>query len=176
MYEPREDTFFFIRVLEGYRGKSACEIGCGVGLALLELSKRFGLVVGTDLELEALLEAKSQLERAGVGNVELVSCDRAEAFREGVFDLVTFNPPYLPSEGLGDRCIEGGPRGCEAMLDFAESGMRTLREGGRLLLLASSLSDLEGLRYDLSSLGLDCIVKEEERLFFEELLALECSR
>ncbi|MCD6511441.1 MAG: methyltransferase [Thaumarchaeota archaeon] len=176
IYLPREDTYFFIDALADYGGHRACEIGCGIGLALLELSKRFGLVVGTDLDLESLLEAKESLKKSGVENVELIACDKAEAFRDGVFDLVAFNPPYLPSEGLGDRCVEGGPRGYESALEFARSGERRLVDGGRLLLLASSLSDLEGLLKGLSGLGLECRIKARRRLFFEELFALECSR
>ncbi len=53
-YQPSDDTYLMLDSLAGYRGNSALEIGVGSGIILKELCKSFSVVVGTDIDLDAL--------------------------------------------------------------------------------------------------------------------------
>ena len=93
------------------------------------------MAVGTDvLSLAQAVAAK--------GDAEVVLADRATCFREAVFDLVAFNPPYLPSEGIEDRTVDGGKGGLEVPLAFLEEGLRVMKPDGRAVLLLSDEADL----------------------------------
>src|SRR5271154_1181607 len=111
VYLPSEDTATLARTLRSYRGGRCLEIGFGSGAILQSLIPRFETVIGTDiLSIAQAVAAK--------GEAEVVLADRATCFREGVFDLVVFNPPYLPSETIEDRTVDGGKGGLEVPLAF----------------------------------------------------------
>ena len=74
---------------------SFLEIGAGNGGNLVRVKDKFRLVVGTDINLEI---------RSGFSPVvQLVIADKVSCFRSSSFDLVAFNPPYVPSEGIKDQ-------------------------------------------------------------------------
>jgi methylase of polypeptide subunit release factors len=74
--------------LVGYRGHSALEIGVGSGIILKELCKSFPVVVGTDIDLDALL-CCNQLNRI---EADLICCDGAKALAPAKYDLIVSNP------------------------------------------------------------------------------------
>ena len=65
----------------------------------------------------------------------------------GTFDLVIFNPPYLPTqpeERIDDwleYALDGGESGRVVIERFADGAGRVLAPGGRILLLVSSLTE-----------------------------------
>ena len=70
-YQPSDDTYLILDSLAGYRGKSALEIGVGSGIILKELCKRFSVVVGTDIDFNAL----SFCNQSDGTEADLVCCD-----------------------------------------------------------------------------------------------------
>jgi release factor glutamine methyltransferase len=162
-YLPAEDTYLLRDALEPFSGDSCLEIGFGNGAVLAKVSGRFRLPVGTDVI--GLEDARLAL----VPRVELVLADRATCFRDGVFDLVFFNPPYLPSSSIEDEAVDGGPTGVEVPVSFLEEGLRALREGGTVAALLSSEGDLESFLSRCGDLGLEVESIAERRLFYETL-------
>lgn len=162
-YLPAEDTYLLREALGPFSGGACLEIGFGSGAVLASVSGRFELAVGTDvLPLEdARLAAGSR--------TELLLADRATCFRGGVFDLVFFNPPYLPSWPVEDKAVDGGPTGVEVPVSFLEEGLRVLRKGGTVVALLSTEGDLESFLSHCSSLGLEVEKVAEKRLFYETL-------
>lgn len=168
VYPPSEDTAALARVLRSYRGNACLEIGFGSGAVLQSLVPRFETVVGTDLlSLTQAADAK--------GDAEVVLADMASCFRDGVFDLVAFNPPYLPSEGIEDRTVDGGKGGLGIPLAFLGDGLRVLKPGGRVVLLLSDEADLGEFRRVVHGMGLAVEEKAKEGLFFENLYVFEVS-
>jgi release factor glutamine methyltransferase len=105
------------------------EIGCGSGIISKALRHRARWVVATDVNPAAL----RRLRREGV---EVLRADLFAGIR-GRFDLVLFNPPYLPTEedegpgGWINFAFDGGKTGRETIGRFLE-GLRDrlCRRGG----------------------------------------------
>ena len=162
-YLPAEDTRLLGEALRRFSGDSCLEIGFGSGAVLAGVSGRFALAVGTDVC--ALDDARLATGR----DYQLVLADRATCFREGVFDLVFFNPPYLPSGETVDEAVDGGPTGVEVPVSFLEEGLRVLKEGGTIVALLSSEGDMASFLDHCSNLGLSVESVIEERVFYETL-------
>jgi release factor glutamine methyltransferase len=170
-YVPSDDTALLIEALSGFEGERCLEIGFGSGAVLASLSGRFSLVVGTDVVHP---ESRSASERGA--DTDMVLADRAGCFRAGAFDLVAFNPPYLPSEGVQDIAVDGGAGGVEVPLRFLEDALRVLRPNGRIVVLLSDAGDISGFLDRAGRMGLAAVEKRRKRLFFESLVVYELSR
>ena len=157
--------------LEPFSGDSCLEIGFGSGAVISSVSKRFRLAVGTDII--GLDEARLAL---GPPPVELALADRATCFQDRVFDLVFFNPPYLPAEAIEDEAVDGGPTGVEVPVSFLEEGLRVLADGGTIVALLSNEGDLRSFLSHCEILGLAVESVIEKRLFFETLSVLTIRR
>jgi release factor glutamine methyltransferase len=169
VYLPSEDTATLARVLRSYRGGICLEIGFGSGAVLQSLTPRFEMVVGTDvLSVVQAVAAK--------GDSEVVLADRATCFRAGVFDLVVFNPPYLPSETIEDRAVDGGEGGLQVPLAFLEEGLRVLKQDGAVVLLLSDEADLDEFRRLCEARRLKVEEKGRTDLFYENLFVFEVRR
>ncbi len=175
VYSPAEDTLLLIDAVQGFVGEWVLEIGVGSGAVVAGLAARFSSVVGVDINSAAVKTAKDRV--ASKRGVDFVCGDSAKSFRESVFDLVVFNPPYLPSgEVVVDRVVDGGRGGVEVSKAWFQEASRCLGKDGRIVFLISSLSDVEGLFSYVKSLGFKTRVIKKVRFFFEELSAVEASR
>jgi release factor glutamine methyltransferase len=171
-YQPSDDTYLMLDSLAGYRGKLALEIGVGSGIILKELCKRFSVVVGTDIDLDAL----SFCNHSNGMGVDLVCCDGVKALASSQkYDLIVSNPPYLPFDGndIFDRTICGGIAGSEIAIEFIKSAINLLSQHGAILILVSSLSNLPQFYKEVASLGLSRRTISKKKLFFESLLVEE---
>lgn len=174
-YKPREDSLLLRRIVEGFSAEAALEIGCGVGFVLEALAQRCRWVVGVDLDKNALLLARTRLRGEGLANFELVRCSSAEAFKAGSFDLVVFNPPYLPSERIEDLAVDGGEGGAEVTLGWLKECARVVKPSGKVVLITSSLASQDRLIKGARRLGFKIKLIATQPLFFEELYAYELS-
>lgn len=173
-YQPSDDTYLMLDSLARYRGKSALEIGIGSGVILRELSKRFLVVVGTDIDYAAL----SFCNQSNDVKADLVCCDGAKALSTSQkYDLIVSNPPYLPFDDndIFDRTIYGGITGSERAIEFLKSAICLLSQQGALLILLSSLSNLSQFYREVALLGLSRRTISRKKLFFETLLVEEIS-
>jgi release factor glutamine methyltransferase len=172
-YVYSEDSKLLGRVLSSVEGcGSYLEIGAGGAGNLLLISGRnlFATVVGT--YLSNLWSARKELPE----NVELVKTDRATCFRENTFDLVAFNPPYVPSLMVQDPTTDGGPGGMKVPLEFLASGLDVLKANGRIVMLLSSEDSLSELEIFCNNHGLFATKIAEEKLFFESLFVYSISK
>ncbi len=190
VYEPSEDTFLLARTaLEEVRwGERVLEMGCGCGLVSAVLAARKNAkVVGVDINPDAVRCAR-------LNGVQAVRGDLFTGIR-GSFDLVVFNPPYLPSriDGVSreedsiekieetaderwlDLALDGGLTGREVIERFLWQLPSHLNPGGRLLLLVSTITGVEEVKSLLHSQGFRVWWAGSERLWFEELVVLGAS-
>jgi release factor glutamine methyltransferase len=151
------------------RGDSCLEIGAGIGSNLAGLAGRFQILAGTDLFLPDDLKDTLRL------NCNILNADRACPFRDSVFDLVIFNPPYLPSDGFRDVAIDGGAGGIEVPLLFLSEALRVMKPSGRILLVLSSESDLTRFSAVMPK-GVQLSQVDSESLFYEKLFLFEVRR
>lgn len=168
VYQPREDSHLLAKkILEkDLEGKRCLDMGTGSGI-IAEKMIRSGAdeVIAADINSEAVEEASERLEACD--NVEVVQSDLFENI-DGKFDLIAFNPPYLPGDDLDedveDREIwRGGDSGEEFTEEFLETAREFLTDGGEILFIVSSLSDFDTGSYE---------VLESKQLWFEDLYLL----
>ena len=141
VYQPEADTYLLLDAAkkEVKPGDRVLEIGTGSGFISRELAT-VSDVVATDINPHAALCARC------IG-VDVVQSDLFAGIR-CIFDLILFNPPYLPTqpeERIDDwleYALDGGKTGRVVIERFAAEVGRVLAPHGRILLLISSLTGL----------------------------------
>jgi release factor glutamine methyltransferase len=167
-YKPAEDTLFISDYLKNEKGEIALDIGTGSGFLAQVLSKNFKSVVATDIIFSALQKAHETVENC-------ICCNAADAINKN-FDLIVCNLPYLPSNELSDPAVDGLKEGVEIPSNIIKSASPKIKKNGKLVLLTSSLADHLQLIKIIESQGFDVRIAAKKKLFFEELILLECTK
>ncbi|MDG7008684.1 MAG: hypothetical protein JRN06_10680 [Nitrososphaerota archaeon] len=163
-YISSDDSALLRRALQGRAGGACLEIGAGNGGTLIDLAKRFETAAGTDLRRPGMGDWS--------GGASFSLADRATCFRDSVFDLVAFNPPYLGGEGYGDVAVDGG-EGLEAPASFLEEALRVVKKEGSVVFLLNDEADIAGYEEACGRHGFRLRVVASKRLFFEALSVYE---
>jgi len=177
VYQPAEDSKLLadavVERIDG--GERALDVGTGSGYVAARMREASAEAVGADLNPHACRQAAE----AGIPTVR---ADLTGAFREGAFDAVTFNPPYLPTEperewdDWMERALSGGEDGRAAIDPFLDDVARVLAPDGAAYLLVSSLTDPDAVRERAASNGLASEEIASESHPFETLLVVEFTR
>jgi release factor glutamine methyltransferase len=182
VYEPAEDTFLLADNLNVREGERVLELGTGCGLLSILAARAGARVVATDINPLALACARKNIDAHGVSDlIELRLGNLFEAVDGERFDVVIFNPPYLPvrdDEVIGSRidlAWEGGPEGRAVIDPFLEGLSSHLVDDGRALLVQSSLSNIPKTLYALRTLDFKVDVSSR-KLPFEELFLLSAAK
>jgi release factor glutamine methyltransferase len=175
VYCPEADTYLLLeaalKVIQP--GDRVLEIGTGSGYIAAALAG-VADVIATDINPHAVYAAKQR-------GLEVVRTNLARGLR-GLFDLVIFNPPYLPTtneEKIDDwleYALDGGMDGRVVIERFANEVGRVLAPKGRVLLLISSLTGIASTIHIIKSAGYRVKIVESRQVFDEELLVLKCIR
>jgi len=160
-YVASEDSALLRRALQGESGESCLEIGAGNGGNLVELSRRYSVVVGTDIVRPNMSDWKAT-------GANYVLADGASCLKDSTFDLVAFNPPYLAAEQAGDPAVEGGRR-LEVPRAFLREALRAVKRGGRIVFLLCDEADMGDFRTECRKKGFGLEKLMSERYFFEGL-------
>ncbi len=182
VYEPAEDTFLLAENLDAHQGEKVLELGTGCGLLAILAAKAGARVVATDINPAALECARANAAVHGVvDSINFRLSDLFEPVAGERFDLVIFNPPYLPVrpeealDGPLDRAWEAGPDGRMVIDRFLHGLPDHLTPNGRVLFVQSSLADISKTLQALEVGGFQ-INALREKLPFEELFLLRCSK
>jgi release factor glutamine methyltransferase len=171
LYYPSDDTIFLAHFVSNYHGNFALEIGTSSGTILRELSKNFSIVVGTDIDFCSL----KRLLMMSL-NSRVICCDAASALCNIKFDLIVFNPPYIPNSLIRvDKSVDGGPTGIEVSIHFLKTAIDKLANDGKILILISSLTDTKKLAAFNSKNNLIMRKVAQKELFYERLQIFELS-
>jgi release factor glutamine methyltransferase len=173
-YEPREDTFLLLESLSGLRlqGQKLLEVGTGSGILAAYCASKGADVTASDIDPGAIKELSSAAGTLGIV-IRTICCDLFPLIDER-FDIVVFNPPYLPSRGFGDGAVDGGKHGTATIKRFLSRLSEHLSKNGFALLLLSSLNDPEDLKRAYPGLGFEAL--RQESLFFETLQVFKVAR
>jgi len=177
VYQPAEDSKLLAdavveRVGEGER---ALDVGTGSGYVAARMREAGADAVGTDLNPHACRQAAD-------AGISVVRADLTGAFRDESFDVVTFNPPYLPTEAEQEwddwmeRALSGGEDGRAAIDPFLDDVSRVLAPEGAAYLLVSSLTDPDAVRERAAANGLASEEVASESHPFETLLVVRFVR
>ena len=172
VYSPREDSELLVEAVSDHsRVRCACDVGSGSGYVTVALSGIADIVVAIDISMDAARLTRENLVRSGSGNFAVVCGDLLTAFSTR-FDLICFNPPYLPEEPGEDplsRSWAGGPTGREVLTRFIEELPDRLAENGEAFVVTSSLMGSDELGAIVRGVGLEHDIVSNQRLDFEEL-------
>ncbi|MDY6769305.1 MAG: HemK2/MTQ2 family protein methyltransferase [Candidatus Nanohaloarchaea archaeon] len=176
IYRPRKDSYLLKEVLERQElaGKRVLDMGTGSGILAVAAAERGADVTAVDVDPAAVRHVQERATRDGL-DIEVVESDLFEAV-EGGYDLITFNPPYIPGGGRQGDALMGGQDGREVTDRFIATVADHLQPGGRVLLVQSSRNDVETTVDAFQEEGLDADVVEREKLHFEELVVVEAVR
>ena len=171
VYSPSDDTFLMLDVLAKVpvEGKKVLDVGTGSGILGLFCAARGAHVTATDVN-ELCLQTAQKAARALGLSIRVILSDLFSNVQDQ-FDVIIFNPPYLPSSTIEDRAVDGGPDGTVLSKRFLRSLADHLERYGTALLLVTSLSDAASLL----SAGIPQFqyeVTAKRSLFFEELKVL----
>ena len=166
-YTSSEDSALLRSALRGLSGEACLEIGAGNCGNLLELRRKFRLVVGTDLVRPASPDWKGR-------EIDFLLADTASCLRSETFDLVAFNPPYLAVDLSNDQAVEGG-RGLEVPKAFLREALRVVRRTGRIVFLLNDEADIEEFEEICAGMSFALTRIARRREFFEELSVYSAS-
>lgn len=124
-------------------GASVLDLGCGSGVVSVFAAQRAGRVVATDINPTAVRCTRINALLNGVdGKIEVREGDLFAALADERFDVVVFNPPYLPGAPRSD--FERALRSEGLAERFAAGLGEHLEPGGVAWLLLSSIGDASG--------------------------------
>lgn len=149
VYQPAEDSAILageaVDDLQDAEPARILDVGTGSGYVGAKLAEATGArVVGVDVNPAACRQARER-------GLETVVGDLVAPFRDGGFDVVACNPPYLPESEAArwddwfETAVTGGESGREVIDRFLDDVGRVLAPGGAVYLLVSSLTGVDAV-------------------------------
>ena len=180
VYEPSEDSTLFAENLFVQGGK-VLDVGTGCGILGILAAAKADMVVATDVNPYAIDCARHNARLNHVENkMAFVRGDLLTWLRfDAKFDLVLFNSPYLPVEenqnlSWVERAWAGGKTGRVIIDRFISQVCGHVTRNGRVLMLQSTLSDVEEtLRAFEETKQVARVIAERSLPFFETIKLIE---
>jgi release factor glutamine methyltransferase len=188
VYQPAEDSDLLARTAAAdlCSGDRVLEVGCGSGFVAARVAETGAEVVAGDVNPHACRETRER-------GIQAVRADLVAPFRDGAFDAVLFNPPYLPDEADAARdpadwpglaaeadwmevALSGGPSGRAVLNPFLDDVGRVLAPEGAVYLLVSSLTGVEAVVERAAAAGFSAAALADESFPFETLTVLKLVR
>ena len=181
VYEPAEDSFLFAENLDVEKGADVLDVGTGSGLLAIVAAEKAVSVVAVDFNPYAIRCAKKNSVLNSLrSKMAFVQAGLLTAFNEyAKFDLILFNAPYLPSAEFEDdfwmvRSWAGGVNGRQVIDQFITEAPPHLKTNGRILLMQSTLANVEETIQKFKEQHMKARIKAERKLpFFETLTLIE---
>jgi len=170
VYPPSDDSLLMIDAIGRLPlgGRRVLDMGTGSGILGLYCAMHGAEVTASDIDQATLVPVCRAAEALGV-RIALRLSDLFSNIPDR-FDLILFNPPYLPSVGVDDRSVDGGPDGTMLVDRFLDELPNHLVSGAEALLLLSSLNEPVSVQLRHRKLRFSTVVSKP--LFFEELQVL----
>lgn len=160
IYEPKEDSYLLQKYVRKFAKGKVLDMGTGSGIQAKTALENTKDVLAVDISEKAV-------EHARKSGINARSSDLFSNVN-GKFDLIIFNPPYLPEEkGKKELALSGGKKGHELIERFLIDAKNYLKKEGKILLVASTLTgNVEKLSKRLNY-KIKCL--ETQSFFFEKI-------
>lgn len=174
IYEPAEDSFLLQKAVRKYsRNKRVLDMGSGSGIqAKTALAAGAFEVTAVDIDPDAISLLKKQ-------NLKAIKSNLFQNVT-GKFDIIVFNPPYLPEDKREDaessRITTGGKEGDEIIIKFLKQSPKHLSPGGSILILLSSLTPQTKINALLKKQRLSKRIIDKTSVFMETLEVWKLNR
>ncbi len=177
VYPPSEDTFLLADALEVEENDEVLEVGCGSGYVSICAATVAKRVVASDISFEAVRDTVRNARANGVeDHLTVLQSDLLTSLHPSArFDIIAFNPPYLPADQTQttlDQALIGGEYGVEIAEKFIHQAVGHLRQSGRIYIVMSTRCDCARLERLMVAQGLDVDKVISRKFFYEELYVL----
>jgi release factor glutamine methyltransferase len=183
VYEPAEDTFLIAENMKVTEDDVVLDVGTGCGILAVLAAEKAKTVLAVDINPHAVKCAMKNAEANGVTEkIEFLQGDLFQPIKQNErFSLILFNSPYLPSEPDEEKswigkAWAGGQNGRLVIDRFIVDSPHFLADEGRILLVQSSLSDVDRTIQKFSEMGLRAIVVAQVKVPFETIVLVEAKR
>jgi len=172
MYEPCEDSKLIKKHIKDYAFGNVLDMGTGSGILAIEAKKYADNVIAVDIDSDVIKKLKIQLKDH---KIKFIQSDLFDCFKKDnnlikKFDLIVFNPPYLPQDkGIEDRALYGGKKGHEIIEGFLGEVKNYLKKDAKILLLFSSITNKKKINELITNNHLKFKLIDKQRIFFETL-------
>ena len=176
VYAPAEDSFLLADAIDAKPGEAVLDMGTGTCILGIIAAKKAKRVVAVDVSDAAVRCAEGNAVLNDALNMVVRKSDLFSHVSDA-FDLILFNPPYLPTETCEQRdevslAWDGGEGGREVIERFLEEVVGHVVPGGRLLMGGSTLSGYERSMEMLEERGFDVCLAASVKLGFEVLVVV----
>lgn len=184
VYRPAEDSFLIADQIPYYTSKKTLDMGTGCGILALISAESSQEVVATDINPFAVNCTKKNAELNGLNHkIDVLAGDLFDPIgKKEKFDLITFNPPYLPIPNTsteGDYLCsawDGGSDGRLVTDRFLDQIPRFLKKDGTVLLVQSSHSGIQSTVNKIYRSNLKAEIVASKHMHFEDIVVLRCQR
>jgi len=177
VYPPAEDSYLFVSIIEkmNLKGKKILDMGCGCGILGITTAFGGGEVLSCDINKKAVENTILNAKRKKIQLRSFTSDLFSNININEKFDFIFFNAPYLPQKPKDDleKAWAGGKKGREVIDRFLEEAPEYLEKNGKILLLQSSISNLNKTKKKYEKMGFNCDKIAERAFFFERIAILE---
>jgi len=177
VYKPAEDSLLLADNQLVEEGDTVLDMGTGTGLQAIIASDTASCVLAVDVNPLALKLAEENAGLNKAGNIEFRESNLFRNIKKKEkFNLILFNPPYLPVTGKNmlEKAWCGGVGGREVIDEFIREFKAYLEPRGGMQLVVSSLNNPGEVVEELRKLGLGVEITAEKKIAFEKLLLLSC--
>jgi len=179
VYNPCDDSMLLSNYSRQLARGRVLDMGTGTGIQAVVAAEKADTVLALDVSDDALKLAKQNAQLNRTANVEFRKSNLFQAVKpDEKFDLIIFNPPYLPTlpceriRGPLDAAWNGGIDGRRVIGPFLVQFPKHLAKGGALLMLHCNLADTDKTVDTLKEMGFSVKKLEEARFFNERLSVL----
>jgi len=204
VYPPSDDTYLIINYFKKEVNKNLfdglpintikkiLDMGTGTGIIALffqEIKKYFSKftpkIYASDIS-DVAIRCATLNERTNnyKDNIIFIKSDLFRKFPQNLqhsFDIIVFNPPYLPSISYNEKDItrsrsdsnwDGGVRGFEVFLEFLRYVKEFLNSEQKYYIyyISSSSADISQLNEELEILGFRNSILNKKHIFFEDII------
>ncbi len=178
IYEPAEDSFLLQKCVRQEAFGRVLDVGTGSGIQALTavVNPAVREIVAVDINPDAVAALQQQIQQQRLRKIKVVQSDLFEQV-DGQFNVIVFNPPYLPQdEGIEDKALYGGKNGWEIAERFFHQASRFLLPEGKILFLFSSLTNKEKIEQIIRHHLFSFQEIASEKVAFETLYVYQIQR
>ena len=175
VYPPSEDSELLATAIRIQPFSDCLDMGCGTGIAGIQMAKNGAKsITFADQNPNALKCAEQNVK---INNIHCASrfiqTDLFTALPEK-FDLIAFNPPYVPSDEIKWKDTDGGLNGREVLDRFINEAGKHLNPNGQIFFLQNDQNGEKKTIQMLKANGFEFELVSRQKLFFEELIVFRC--